>query len=169
MSLGQGVVQLNSLACWWKSPCWNPFTKKITVHHDSLWINGQGGIGCDFYFISSPEMLSDRVWLHFIQKLPQKLAGGAVIFSVRWWGSCKPACSTQTHTAQAVRQVIALLQEQITVIKGGASRGNIHKPPAADLQPACINLQWADRCEMCQSRDKLKLTWSTHLCNSTKN
>lgn len=28
-----------------------------------------------------------------------------------------------------------------------------------------MNLQWAARCEKCQSGDKLKLTWSTHLCN----
>lgn len=76
-------------------PCWNPCRNKITVYHHLLWL--------DFFFFL-PEMLPDLVWLHFIQKLPQILAGTAVVCSVWLRGLCKPAYSTHTHSTVQYRQ-----------------------------------------------------------------
>lgn len=90
--------EVNSLACWRKSRSLKYFffPAETPAEIKSLYI-----IICFeliFFFFFLPEMLPDLVWLHFIQKLPQILAGTAVVCSVWLRGLCKPAYST--HTVQ---------------------------------------------------------------------
>lgn len=49
-----------------------------------------------------PEMLSDLVWLHFIQKLLQVLVEAAIVLMAVMLGPCKPAYDTQRSQRTAV-------------------------------------------------------------------